>query len=66
MSVGKEYLRQIHEALAAFEESIKEREHPEMLAHKVSLQQEVDKARQKLIEVVVEIITKDRLRAPGT
>ena len=65
MSVGKEYLRQIHEALAAFEAAIKEREHPEMLAHKVSLQQEVDTARQKVVEVVVEIITKDRLRAPG-
>lgn len=62
MSVGKEYLHRIHEALAAYEDAIKRREHPEMLASKVSLQQDVDKARQKLVDTVVDIITKDRMR----
>jgi hypothetical protein len=62
MSVGKEYLKQIHEALAQFEEAIKRRENPGFFAGTVSLQQEVDSARDKVVQVVVDIVTKDRLR----
>lgn len=62
MSVGKEYLRQIHDVLAVFEEAIKNREHPGFTGSKVSLQQDVDKARQRVVDVVVELVTKDRLR----
>lgn len=61
MSIGKEYLRQIHEALEALEAAIVDREHPGMLGHKVARQQEVDKARQRLVDVVVQILTQDRL-----
>ena len=61
MSVGKEYLKQIHEALAAFEDAVVTRENRGMLEGKTSLQQDVDTARERLVEVVVGIVTKDRL-----
>ena len=61
MSVGKEYLKQIHEALAAFEDAIVKRENRGMLEGQTSLQQDVDTARERLVEVVVGIVTKDRL-----
>ena len=65
MSVGKEYLKVLHEALAGFEEAVKARENPGMLASRVSLQQDVDKARERIIDTVVNIVTQDRLaRAP--
>lgn len=62
MSIGKEYLHQIHEALAGLEQAIKRREHPGLLGSKVPLQQEVDSARQKVVDVVVQIITQERLQ----
>jgi hypothetical protein len=61
MSVGKEYLKQIHEALAAFEDAIKKRENRGMLEGVTSLQQDVDNARERVVEAVVAIVTKDRL-----
>lgn len=61
MSVGKEYLKRIHEALAEFEEAVRRHEKPGMFEGKVPLQQTVDGAREKVVEVVVDIVTKDRL-----
>ena len=62
MSVGKEYLKRIHEALAAFEEAIKQRENAALYAGKTSLQQDVVNAREKVVQVVVDIVTADRLK----
>jgi hypothetical protein len=62
MSIGKEYLRQLHEVLAAFEQAIKQRESPGVLGASVALQQDVDRARQRVVEIVVEIATKERMR----
>jgi len=62
MSVGKEYLHQLHEALAGFEEAIARREHPGLLRSKIPLRQQVDNARQKVVDVVVEIVTAERLK----
>jgi hypothetical protein len=61
MSVGKEYLRRIHEALAEFEEAIKQHANPGVLGTSVAGQQTVDRARQNVVEVVVDIVTKDRM-----
>jgi len=61
MSVGKEYLRRIHEALAEFEEAIKQHANPGVLGTSVAGQQTVDRARQKVVDVVVDIVTKDRM-----
>ena len=62
MSVGKEYLRRIHEALAEFEEAIKRRENPGVLGASVASKQDVDRARQNVVDVVVDIVTKDRMQ----
>jgi hypothetical protein len=62
MSVGKEYLRRIHEALAEFEAAIKEHANPGVLGTSVASQQSVDRARQKVVDVVVDIVTADRMR----
>jgi len=62
MSVGKEYLRRIHDALAEFEKAIKEHANPGVLGTSVASQQNVDRARQNVVEVVVDIVTKDRMQ----
>ncbi len=62
MSVGKEYLRQLHEVLAEFEEAIKARENRVMFSGKVTAQQDVDNARERVVQVVVDIVTADRLK----
>jgi hypothetical protein len=62
MSVGKEYLRQLHEALADFEEAITARENRVPFTGKVTAQQAVDNARDAVVRVVVDIVTADRLK----
>ena len=62
MSVGKEHLQKLHEALAHFEAAIKQREHPGFLGKQVSLQQDVDTARQRVVDVVVQIAVAERGR----
>jgi hypothetical protein len=42
---------------------VKEREHPGLLRNKVALQQDVDTARQRVVEVVVQIAVAERARA---
>jgi hypothetical protein len=61
-SIGKEYLKQLHAALAEFEEAVKQRENPGMLADRTQLHQNVDKAREQVVKAVVDIVTKDRLQ----
>ena len=62
MSVGKEHLQKLHEALAHFEAAIKQREHPGLLRNKVSLQQDVDIARQRVVDIVVQVVVAERGR----
>ena len=62
MSVGKEHLQKLHEALAGFEQALKQREHPGILRNKIALQQDVDTARQRVVEVVVQIVAAERIR----
>ena len=62
MSVGKEHLQKLHEALAGFEGAIKHREHPGFLRNKVALQQDVDRARERVVDAVVQIVTAERSR----
>ena len=61
MSLGKEYLHQIHDALAEFEAAVGQRE-KRWFGSKVALQQEVDVARAKVVDVVVQIVTKERMK----
>jgi len=62
MSTGREYLARIHEKLRAFEEAVVEREKFKPLDSKVTRQQDVDSARDKLLETIVDIVTKARLQ----
>ena len=61
-SLGKEYLHRIHEALSTFEQCIVEREKWKPLESKVTRQQDVDHARQKLVDVVVDLVTAERMK----
>jgi len=63
VSIGKEYLKQLHAALAEFEEAVRQREKPGMMADRTELKQTADKAREKVVQTVVDIVTQDRLRA---
>jgi hypothetical protein len=61
MGKGLEYQQRIREALEAFENAVVRRENKKMLESKVPLQQEVDRARTNLLEVVAKVVTEDRL-----
>lgn len=59
-SKGKEYLRRLNEALTSFEQAITRREHKGLLDGAVTLQQDVDSARQRVIEAAVQIAKEAR------
>ncbi len=56
MGRGQEMMKQVQDALHGFEEAIVKREHKGMLESKVPLQQEVDKTRQRVVDVVVALV----------
>ncbi len=56
MGRGQEMMKQVQEALAGFEEAVVRREHKGLLESKVSLQQDVDNARQRVVDVVVALV----------
>ena len=59
MSTGLEYQQQIIEALTAFEKAVVKRE-KRLIGSKVPLQEDVDAARNKLLNVIVDIVRKER------
>jgi len=63
MGKGHDYQRQIYEALSEFEDTIVHREHKKMLESKVPLQQEVDRARQRVVELLVRMVTEVRVES---
>ncbi len=67
MSKGKELLHKLHEALATFEQAIVQREHKKpFIDSKVSFQQEVDGARQRVVDQVLELVKQAREAYPAT
>jgi hypothetical protein len=60
---GKDYLHSVNEALRNYEDAIIQREKFRPLESKVARQQNVDHARQKLVDVVVEIVTGERMKS---
>lgn len=60
MPGGKEMMQRLQEALAVFEEAIKRREHAAYLDSKVTLQQEVDDTRHRVVAVVVDLVRSAR------
>ena len=61
MGKGHEYQHKIYEALSEFEDAIVHREHKKMLESKIPLQQEVDRARQHVVDLLVKIVTEVRV-----
>jgi hypothetical protein len=61
-SIGKEYLSRIHERLRNFEQAVVDREKFKPLESKIMRQQEVDTTRDKVIEIIVDIVTKERMQ----
>ena len=61
MSRGREYLQKVNDALREFEDAIVQREHKRMLESKVPLQQEVDRARADVVDVVAKLVSQARL-----
>jgi hypothetical protein len=59
MSSGLEHQQQIHEALKEFEAAIVKRE-KRFFGNKVSLQQEVDAVRDKLLKIIVDVAVTER------
>ena len=49
-------MKQIQEALTGFEEAVVRRENKKLLETKIPLQQGVDKARDRVVQVVVELV----------
>ena len=62
MGLGHEYLARINEALAEFEEAVCNREKFKPMQSKAMRQHEVVQARQKVIDVIVDIVTKERMQ----
>ena len=62
MGEGHEYLKQVQDALRAFEEAVVKREKHMLLESKVSRQQTVDHAREKVVEVVVKLVTTEKMK----
>jgi hypothetical protein len=60
MGKGHEFLHRLNEALLTFEQAVVKREHKRMLDSAISLQQDVDEARQKVIQAAVEIAKEAR------
>jgi len=59
MSSGLEHQQQIHEALKEFEAAIVKRE-KKFFGNKVSLQQDVDAIRDRLLRIIVDIAVTER------
>ncbi len=67
MSKGQEFLHRLHEALGAFEKAVVQREHKKpFIDSKVTLQQDVDKARQRVVDEVVALMKEAREAYPAT
>ncbi len=56
---NSEILHPVHTALHEFEEAVKKHEHRSLTESEVSRRQVVDRARQHVLEVVSELVSKD-------
>ena len=62
MSEGREHLKQVQDALRKFEQAVVEREKHKLLESKVIRQQTVDNAREKVVDVVVKLVTAEKMK----
>jgi hypothetical protein len=66
MSKGMEFQRRIQDALGQFEAAVVRRENKKMLESGVSLQQDVDRARDQVLSVVAQVVTEQRMAKEGS
>jgi hypothetical protein len=57
---GHEYLQRLHQVLNDFEEAVVEREGKGLLDSKIPLRQGVDRARKRVVDEIVKIVTEAR------
>lgn len=63
MAKGQEYVRRVREALHNLEQAVARRENKKPLVDsKVTLQQDVDRAREQVMEVIAKVVAEERLR----
>lgn len=63
MGKGQEYVRRVQGALDEFEQAVVRRENKTPLVEsKVPLQQDVDRARKQLMEVIAKVVAEERVR----
>jgi hypothetical protein len=62
MGTGHEYLSKIHEKLREFEQAVVNLAKFKPFESKVTRQQEVDHARKRLVDTIVEIVTAERMK----
>lgn len=65
MGKGHEYLQRLHQVLHEYEDAVVRREKWKPLESKVTRQQQVDHARKKVVDLVVELITAERIQKEG-
>jgi hypothetical protein len=62
MSEGREFLKKVQDALREFENAVVEREKHKLLESKVTRQQAVDNARDHVVDVVVKLVTAEKMK----
>ena len=62
MGEGHDYLKQVQDALRKFEEAVIEHQKHKLLDSKVARKQNVDHAREKVVEVVVKLVTAEKMK----
>lgn len=56
MSKGKEFLQRLHAVLNEFEQAVVHREHKKMLDDPIVLRQAVDDARNRVVNMMVDLV----------
>ena len=64
MGEGHEYLKQVQDALSNFEAAVVEREKHRFLQSKVARRQTVAHARERVVDVVVKLVTAEKMKRP--
>ena len=62
MGEGHGHLKLVQDALRKFENAVVEREKHKLLESKVARQQSVDHAREKVVELVVKLVTDEKMK----
>lgn len=62
MGEGHDYLKLVQDAVTKFEEAVVEREKHKFLESKIARRQSVKHAREKLVDIVVQLVTAERMK----